>query len=78
MSIWPGDLRPRYDYWCGFVQSHQPHLNVLFNMRAPMTAEVAVAMHHLLDRVLMHQHAQLWYPTLWIKPVANQEKLNGW
>jgi hypothetical protein len=78
LAFSPDDIRRRYDYWSGLDHSLQPHLNVLFNMRAPITEGVATGMYDLLERLLVHHRAQLGYPNLWLKQVDSQEKLNGW
>ncbi len=76
VSFKPG--QSNYDFWSGIQPSLKPHLHVLLNGPAPITPEMALAIHSAFGRLLMFHRAAMAYPSLWIKPIPDQEELNGW
>jgi hypothetical protein len=77
LSIRPG--HSNYDCWSDLTHELQPHLNVVFNAPAPITPEVAQALHKAFGWLLMQHQAQRGYPNLWIgRAIRDQQSLNRW
>ncbi len=76
LSIRPG--QSSYDFWSGTQHALKPHLHILLNAPAPITSEMALAIHSAFGGILMFHRAAMAYPNLWFVPVPNQKELNGW
>jgi hypothetical protein len=76
VSFWPG-ADGLYDFWSGIQHALLPHVNLLFNTRAPMTDEAALLFYRIFSSVL-GQYSRLSYPNAWFAPVLSQDALDTW